>query len=242
MQLSVLQWNVWFKESADNIIRELTRLDADVVCLQELTTHSAANPHCDIPSEITALGYHPYFVQTLHSDETDMGNGIFSKHPFTSTKHVYVQHEDPNSNDYSRENRIYLEAELTLPKAILKIGTVHLSYSQEFLSSAAKDVETNELLKAIRSNQSNFVLTGDLNALPGSYTVNELGKALTPAGPPYNEATWTTKPFSYNGFEAKTLEWRLDYVFATSDIQVADSHIVQTDVSDHLPILTTVDL
>lgn len=241
MKISILQWNVWFKESADNILRELERWDADIVCLQELTTHSAANPHRDIPSEIAALGYYPYFVQALHNDDTDMGNGIFSKFPLAGSRHMYVQHEDPKSADYSHENRLYLEAEIDVNNVPLTIGTVHLSYSQEFLSSEAKDTETNELLLAIQGNRTNFLLTGDLNALPGSYTVSKLGKLLTPVGPPYNEATWTTKPFSYNGFEAKTLEWRLDYVFTTPDVQIADSRILQTDSSDHLPILTTVN-
>lgn len=242
MKLSVLQWNVWYKESADNILQELKRLEADIVCLQELTTNSAASPRRDIPAEIAALGYNPYFVHSLHDDEVDMGNGIFSKLPISNARHVFVQHETPDSEDYSHENRIYLEVTVKTETGLFAIGTVHLSYTEEFLSTTEKDQETDRLIAAIEPNKERFVLTGDFNALPGSYTINALGKKLTSAGPGYDESTWTTKPFSYNGFEANKLEYRLDYVFTTPDIGVSDSRIIQTAASDHLPILTTIEI
>ena len=223
-------------------MRELESFDADIVCLQELTTHSAANPRRDIPAEIAALGYHKYYVQSLHNAETDMGNGIFSRLPIAGSRSVYVQHEDPAVQDYSRENRIYLETVLSMGQARLTIGTVHLSYAQEFHDTAGKERETNRLLEAIKGNRSRFVLTGDLNSPPGSYTVSALDKLLRPAGPRYGEATWTTKPFSYNGFEANTLSWRLDYAFTSPDIKVLDSRIMPTEASDHLPILTTLEI
>lgn len=37
MKLSVLQWNVWYKEDIRNIAKFLREHPADVICLQELT-------------------------------------------------------------------------------------------------------------------------------------------------------------------------------------------------------------
>ena len=51
------------------------------------------------------------------------------------------------------------------------------------------------------------------------------------------QATWTTKPFDYGGFAETELRWRLDYAFATPDLEITSAKIVETEYSDHLPIL-----
>ena len=35
--MKILQWNIWYKEDINNIAKELKRIDADVVCIQELS-------------------------------------------------------------------------------------------------------------------------------------------------------------------------------------------------------------
>ena len=67
--------------------------------------------------------------------------------------------------------------------------------------------------------------------------MQEIQKYLKNAGPDPSEKTWTTKPFSYKGFEASTLDWRLDYCFVTPDLQITSAEVVKTSYSDHLPIL-----
>lgn len=245
MKLSVLQWNVWFREKADNIVRFIRETDADIVCLQELTRDSADNPGRDIVAEIGTLGYYTAYEATRISygdTYIHMGDGIFSKFPIINQRHVYVQHEDLSSLNSQTEDRLYVEAELDINNHAFTIGTVHLSYVSEFFVDADKKKEVDALLAAIQKNKEKFILTGDLNSTPDTYTVQELEKLLASAGPNYKQATWTTKPFSYDGFEASTLDWRLDYVFTTPDIKVLDSKILPTDYSDHLPILATIEV
>lgn len=61
-------------------------------------------------------------------------------------------------------------------------------------------------------------------------------------GRDYDQKTWTTKPFSYNGFEANTLDWRLDYIFGSSDMVVNSSEMLQTEFSDHLPVIVELNI
>jgi endonuclease/exonuclease/phosphatase family metal-dependent hydrolase len=241
----MLQWNVWVKEKADNIIDFIRQVDADVVCLQELTADSFVNPGRNLPEEIGSLGYHTAFFaahKRTGEEHIQMGNGIFSKAPLTGSRTVFVQHEDPESRDYSRENRAYLETTLQLGAERLTVGTVHLSYTDGFAPTPEKQAETDKLLAAIAPNKERFVLTGDMNALADSYTIQHLDEQLAAAGPDYNEASWTTKPFTYGGFSADTLAWRIDYVFTSRDLNVVSSQLLPTDYSDHLPILTTIEL
>lgn len=112
-----------------------------------------------------------------------------------------------------------------------------MSYTHRFEPTPEKRIETDKLVEILKSKNERFLFTGDLNALPGSYTVSEVEKHLKNAGPDFDAKTWTTKPFSYNGFEASTLDWRLDYVFATPDVQIKAAKVLETPYSDHLPIL-----
>lgn len=67
-------------------------------------------------------------------------------------------------------------------------------------------------------------------------------KHLQHVGPDFAQSTWTTKPFSFMGFEENELKWRLDYIFASKQIKVLSSNIIPTEYSDHLPIFAECEL
>lgn len=83
---------------------------------------------------------------------------------------------------------------------------------------------------------------GDFNSAPDSSTIKKIETRLKAIGPDYSELTFTTKPFQHEAFRVDGLEWRLDYIFATSDIKVLSSKIIETDYSDHLPILAEIEV
>ncbi len=39
MKLTLLQWNIWYKEDIRNIAKEIKRINPDIVSLQELTVN-----------------------------------------------------------------------------------------------------------------------------------------------------------------------------------------------------------
>jgi endonuclease/exonuclease/phosphatase (EEP) superfamily protein YafD len=112
----------------------------------------------------------------------------------------------------------------------------------EFEQTAAKRAEADALVEIFRKKKRRFVIGGDLNSLPESYTVVAIEKYLRDAGPAKDQNSWTTKPFSYGGFAASGREWRIDYCFATPDVQVKSARVVETLYSDHLPILVDFEL
>jgi endonuclease/exonuclease/phosphatase family metal-dependent hydrolase len=230
--ISLLQWNTWYDEKTEHIVEFIRDHRADILCLQELTG--------DEPRILAdALGYQ------LHSQELPivsttgekrlLHNAILSRFPMTNRRIEWIN--DPAARGgYGGEARAYVAVELDVNSNAVTIGTTHLSYTHEFEDAGFKRDETDRLLKAIAGQGDRFVLAGDLNAMPGSYTVSELAKRFVSAGPDDDQKTWTTKPFSYNGFEANTLDWRLDYVFMTPDIRSVKSAVLPTKYSDHLPV------
>ena len=114
----------------------------------------------------------------------------------------------------------------------LTIGTTHLSYTDRFMETEEKDKEVTNLINRIK--KSNYILTGDFNTNKTSKYIKWLEDILVNNN---TSNTWTTKPFSYNGFEETELNWKLDYIFTSKDIKVKEAKVIDTKYSDHLPIL-----
>lgn len=240
MIISILQWNIWYQENIENVLELIKQTNADIVCLQELTIGHRRQPvHPNTPDYIAqGLGYNSA-IATFNPSDTDknvIGNGIFTKFPIFDTRKELIN-SPTGSGGFDDENRMYVEAKLQLGNSLLKVGTVHMSYTHEFNATARKLQETDSLLKAIQENNEHFILTGDFNAPPASEVISRITTKLRNLGPNHTENTWTTKPFSYGGFSEDKLAWRLDYVFGTQDVEVVSAEIVETEFSDHLPIL-----
>lgn len=242
--MKLLQWNIWYQEDINNILKTLQEINPDIICLQELTIgHPDHNKGIDTPRHLAEkLEFNHFFKAAINDISNTFGNGIFSRFPIISSHYVFIQIQEPiefhgETQDYSKQGRVYVECLIDAGKEKLSVGTTHMSYTDRFAPTLAKEAETTKLIGLLSKKKDSFIFTGDLNSLPGSYTINEVQKCLKHAGPDFDQNTWTTKPFSYNGFNADGLKWRLDYCFTTPDITVRSAKIIQTPYSDHLPIL-----
>lgn len=237
MSFSVLQWNVWYKESNQNIVSFLEAQSADVICLQELTIESGENGHA--PNYIAErLGYEHYYQEIdLGEGKINLANGIFSRFPITDTKCAWIN-TPTGSGGYDDEPRAFIEVTVKIGNDSVSIGTTHMSYTHGFENTHRKTHETDMLVDEVARHSGRFILTGDMNATPGSYTIKSLEAHMKNVGPVYQDSTWTTKPFSYDGFEETELRWRLDYIFATPDMKLSSTEILATKYSDHLPIMS----
>jgi endonuclease/exonuclease/phosphatase family metal-dependent hydrolase len=247
MTFKLLQWNIWFEEELENVVSLLEQVDADVICLQELTVNSKLHPGVNFPVMIAQrLKLHSFFKES-QSWERDgqkeiQGNGIFSKQPILETDFKFLREGVFNTRDFSKEGRVYLEVKVRVGESILLVGTTHLSYTHKFKESIVKEKEVSKLLDILQDKKGNFVFTGDLNAPPDSSTIKGIEKFLRNCGPDCDQKSWTTKAFNYNDFKENHLNWRLDYVFGTEDMRVKSARILETSYSDHLPILVELDV
>jgi endonuclease/exonuclease/phosphatase family metal-dependent hydrolase len=134
------------------------------------------------------------------------------------------------------------EADILINNELITIGTAHLLYTPFFKITQQRLDEAEKLFEVIQNRHERFILAGDLNATPDSSIIKSLEKMFIHADPNTDRPTWTTKPFSYQGFEANSRDWRLDYIFCTEDINVVTNKILETNYSDHLPILTEIQI
>ena len=231
----LLQWNIWNNEDIDNIVKELKRIDADIVCIQEL----AIKDENDIKiRKLKEIYPHIYYEKAdTFLDGYSQCNAILSMYPLYNKNYTYVQKPTDNKNDYSKEGRVYVEAKVKINDKELTIGTTHLSYTDRFKETDSKDKEVTNLISYIKKD--NYILTGDFNTNRTSKYIKWIEKILVNND---TSNTWTTKPFSYNGFEETELKWKLDYIFTSRDIKVKEIRVVDTKYSDHLPILIVIKL
>ncbi len=244
MKLKILQWNIWFKERAENIIKLIKEIDPDILCLQELTVGFDNNNNQDVAkliSKKTNLNYN-FALAHKFEDNHVQGNGIFSRFPIIENSNFFVL-DVKDSTGYSSEGRVCAVSKIQIEKTkTILLATAHLSYNHKFTETKEKIREVKTLLKYLKKYREKVIFTGDLNISPNTKSIKLIEKQLVHCGPNYKEPTWTTKPFSYNGFEETKLRWRLDYAFATKDIKVISSKIIKTKYSDHLPVLIEVEV
>ena len=241
-----MQWNVWCEEDIKNTARFLENHKADIICLQELSLNYSKQAIKNTPDYIAKqLAYNYYYKETaINSSDGEkiwLANGIFSKYPITGKKYFWTKDlviKGSNINDKC----VYIQARINLGKTSIMIGTTHMTYTDRFELTPEKRLETNNLCGIISNNQKNYILMGDLNAAPDSYTINTIGAFLNNIGPSFSEKTWTTKPFSLNGFIENNLNWRLDHIFATTDVRPVTAQVLKTDYSDHLPVWAEVEI
>lgn len=234
--IKLLQWNIWNNEDIDNIIKELKRIKADIVCIQELKFKDGDDTKLRKLNELYPYIY--YGKADTFKDNSSQYNAILSKYPIYDKKSIHVREPSQcKKRDYSKEGRVYVEAKMKIENRELTIGTTHLSYTDKLKDTNDKDKEVIKLISCIK--KENYILTGDFNSPKTSKYISWLEESLVNND---TSNTWTTKPFSYNGFEETELNWKLDYIFTSTDIKVKETKVIDTKYSDHLPILITFEL
>jgi endonuclease/exonuclease/phosphatase family metal-dependent hydrolase len=241
--MKFLQWNVMYSEDIRRVIGLLRDIDADVICLQELTM--GYDPaHLDtgeyVADDLGYQGFWKYGPMVLpDGQETQMGVGIFSRYQLADSRHLVLQPGAVRAGKIVQDERIYLQARVILPSSSVVVGTTHLPFHPQFHTTPAKSRMIGRILEYADDAGARYMLSGDMNATPSSRSMREIRQRLRHAGPSLGQKTWTTKPFSIGGRQYSGIDWRLDYVLHGGGLRVQGTQIIDTDISDHLPVLVT---
>lgn len=246
MSFTLLQWNCLYSEDINKIASFIRKINPDVICLQELTQdyHATAEDAGEWIAQ--ELGYFHYCTYgPMHfPDGTQllMGNGILSRLPFATTASLTLQGSKLDGSRIIRDGRFYLQASILLDDQEVYIGTTHLPFHPQFQTTHAKQGMIERILHQIPQSD-HFVLAGDFNATPRTKAAMTFRRrGLKNAGPSLSLPTWTTKPFALGTWTYNELQFRLDYVLHKPGIHPVRAEILQTELSDHLPILVEFEL
>ena len=226
--MRILSWNLWWRygpweQRREAIAATLAEVRPDLCGLQEVWGTPAANLAAELAGR---LGMHWCWSAASHNrdergEELSIGNAILSRWPIASDARAALP-----AGGLVGERRVAVHARIDTPGGALPMFTTHLTYGPGLSQVRTAQARTLAEFAAEQAAGCVYppVLTGDLNAEPGSDELRLLGGLLTsPAvpglvlidawryAPPGDPGfTWDHR----NGYQADSLipDSRIDYI------------------------------
>jgi endonuclease/exonuclease/phosphatase family metal-dependent hydrolase len=201
---------------------------AALVGLQEIDRHwSARSGWEDQPARLAErLGMHVAFAPAIdlagpdHPDgpRRQYGNALLSAYPILSWSGTRL----PGTGE--REPRSLLEADVDVDGERARVAVTHLQNR----APAERLVQARWVAEAL-AIAGPVVLLGDMNAQPGSPTLEVLTSQLVDAWSVAGTGAGLT-------FDAATPHARIDYVLTAPELMAERARVVPGGASDHLPV------
>ena len=229
-------------QHADAFLKLLREYEPDILCMQEYS----AVPERSVTDSLKSLGYIHFYGS--HGDEKPYGTVVFSKLPLTYVKNIDRQkvlveiqqgkrkfrlccvHMD--SYQFNQDNRDDIER--------MRHGKID-SASRRTLSKAKETVLQHEtewktlLYPVVAGSSLPMLLVGDMNDIPGSWLYGQITDYLDDT---YCDEGSGFGP-TYNG---STPRFRIDMVFHSKEFTTLSYKRIETDISDHYPVLVSLEL
>ncbi len=217
--------------SARRIARALARLQADVICLQEVDVKRARSGLVD-QAEVIAkqLGMKHYFHPVVLQDESEeFGNAIISRLPLRLVRWEML----PAHKGYRACPRGAILVEVQNGKIPVHILNTHLSLLSRERQMQVKELSGEEWLGSI---QGPLVMCGDLNMGITSRECKVLLESSALETAAAGVRTWPS---------AMPLR-QIDHVLVSSEMVINDLRVAHTSLtrvaSDHLPLVAQIEL
>lgn len=206
--------------------------DADLVLLQEVDRRTARSGNVDQVDRLAHLTKrHAAFGKSLDYQGGEYGIAILSRWPIRERRVEPLRVEPPQSRaGGSVEPRVALVATIDSPAGPLHVLNTHLDASRE---DRWRLQEVDRLVAIVRGFhlRASFLAGGDFNAEPGSAPQQRLAAAgLRDAWPLCGSGNALTYPA---GHPVK----RIDYLFLPPEWDCASGRVVETEASDHRPLV-----
>ena len=205
------------RRSAERIAEVILAQNADIVCLQEVHQRLPQSRFADQPGQLEKLlGLPVTFQANLRLGIGGYGLAVISRYPVGTVQN----HLLPSV----REQRGVLEVRLDTPNGPLVIFCTHFGLnSEERLQQSAK------LAELVLSASYPVIVCGDFNERPDSAGIQSL---LAQTGLSDADAALNRRTYPVNALEA-----RIDYVFHSPSLICESLSVIETQASDHLPLV-----
>ncbi len=246
-KVSVLTWNIHHGtdhqgrldlERTAEVIRES---GAELVALQEVDRHWSDRSRFTDQARILGekLDMRVCFAPIYSLDpqkegepRREYGLAILSRYPITSFKN----HELSRISSLEPERGIqslpgFPEAVINLKGQKVHLFNTHLSW----MDADLRLKEAEEMLDIMAKADHPVILTGDMNALPGTREIHRLEQEMTDTF----KAAGEGDGFTYPVLDPRR---RIDFIFSSREIRALDSRVIQDVGSDHYPVLSVLEV
>ncbi|HEY3442652.1 MAG TPA: endonuclease/exonuclease/phosphatase family protein [Paludibaculum sp.] len=229
-RVRVLTYNIHHGEGTDSkldiarIAAVIQSVDPDFVAVQEVDVHTARVAGADLAHQLAdRTGLHVVFGKTIDHQGGWYGNALLSRWPL----HGFVNHPFPFTT--KREPRAVIEG---LTGGGFRLFATHLDITEpDRLLATARLAE----LVAAQPAGLPMILAGDLNAPPGSTTMNALLQNWSSAA---LEAPLLTSPAPKPTRQIDYILFRPANRWRVVEVRVLDEPVA----SDHRPLFAVLEL
>jgi endonuclease/exonuclease/phosphatase family metal-dependent hydrolase len=220
----------------DEVARLILAHAADVVLLQEVDRGTRRSSGVDqLQVLMDATEFDGVFGRTLDYDGGAYGIAALARDGFGYQDTVPLQVTPPQARaGGSHEPRGALVTVVHTPFGRWQAITTHLDASagDEYRQQEAD--ELRDILRRRLATGTPVMLGGDMNATPDSAVIRKvLGFGLRDAWTECGTGEGLTYPAS------KPVK-RIDYLFLTGTLRCTSAHVIDTQASDHRPLLVSV--
>ncbi|EID55186.1 metal-dependent hydrolase [Saccharomonospora xinjiangensis XJ-54] len=204
----------------------------DVVGLQEVDRHWGERSDFADQARWLAerLDMHVVFGANLDRDplraeqpRRQYGTAILSRHPIMESRNIHLPRPQGG------EQRGLLEAVLLVRGVPMNFYSTHFQHNSQ-VERLAQAEAVNDVLDDV---ERPVVLVGDLNAVPTTPEIERMTTNLYDTWPVAGEGDGYT-------YDVATPHARIDYVLASDEVRADSARVIDTDASDHLPVVVDV--
>jgi endonuclease/exonuclease/phosphatase family metal-dependent hydrolase len=223
------------KPNLDGVAKLVASTRADIVLLQEVDRNTARSAKVD---QVAALqkstGYDAAFGPSLiHYDGGEYGIAILARAAidFRSTTPLPVLPVQTRAGG-SQEPRVALLAFVALKGSTWRVINTHLDPAEG--TARAREVgHLVDLFEDERASGPPVIVGGDFNSTPDSPVLESLRKVGL-------RDAWTECGSGPGlSYPADTPVKRIDYLFLSGDLHCSAARVIDTQISDHRPLLVT---
>lgn len=243
--LRVLVYNIHAGKDAsgvDNLERVaalVTSAGADVVLLQEVDRNTERSGRVDQLAELASLtSLHGAFGRTLDYQGGEYGIAVLSRWPILADSMIPLPVVPPQERaGGSYEPRGALHVTVAHPAGRLHVIDTHLDPSGDPHYRRQEVAGVLRVLDELARSTSLLLFGGDLNATPDDSAIASLATAGL-------RDAWVACGGAGPGltFPASAPVKRIDYLWFRSGASCSEASVVETDASDHRPLLVTLTL
>lgn len=215
----------------DGVAKLIRNTAPDIVALQEVdrfTRRARGKDQAEQLSELTGLEHH------VHFRATDLFGGAYG---------VALLSRVPLMTPWSRalpragteEPRTVGRARIELEGQTVSVYVTHLAHMPTNGELRARQIKA--ILAELQADPHPKIVMGDLNESPNSQAVRLLGRHLRDAFDTAGRGRSGTYPLPF--FLPAV---RLDYVMASAELQPQHSYVIESDASDHYPVVAEFEL
>lgn len=235
----------------DNIVAFLTKENADILCLQEVFNGDTQQPaHLQTVPRLKTLFpdfffYYAPELEEIRSDgRGDVGNAILSRWPLQDEKTIFLHGEyqkivrplDEKSFSHYPKNMVSAVVEVPNSQP-LHVLNLHGVWGIDGNDNPER-LKMSEIIISKINGKKPLALMGDFNLVPNTDTIARIEQHLTNVFKDELTTTFNMRHKTNPGYATAVV----DMFFVTPEVRVLSHECPDDDVSDHKPLVVTLEI